>query len=424
MTTKLSEAPVPDAHKGMLLRVSIGMVFGTAGTRMAVYGSTAILLPLMIVQTVGEGQKQLWLGIVQLFGTLVGVIGAPIIGAWSDRTHSRWGRRLPWLLASAAIGAIGLVLSAFAFGGISLTIMWGIAQLGFSCSMLVVGTLLPEHVPENRRGTISAITAIFIVLATISSGFIAAPFAQNIVVGLIVLSAIMLIGSFICAAFIPKTDNRNETLKTKKEPLTTKRAKESLRLFFSSFRNRNFTYAFLAILLITTAYQMMASRLLYYLQDVFNLSIGVAATTTASLTAITGLLNVVAMIIAGPLSDKVGRRPFAFFAGALIAIALVGAGFSTSITQFTIFYALLFLAFGSFNGINQALAADVLPAKESVGKDLAIMNTAGSIAQSIGPLFGSFVLILCGNSYTIMLIVAAIIGLLEVVPMLLIKGVK
>jgi MFS family permease len=130
------------------------------------------------------------------------------------------------------------------------------------------------------------------------------------------------------------------------------------------------------------------------------------------------------MIIAGPLSDKVGRRPFAFFAGALIAIALVGAGFSTSITQFTIFYALLFLAFGSFNGINQALAADVLPAKESVGKDLAIMNTAGSIAQSIGPLFGSFVLILCGNSYTIMLIVAAIIGLLEVVPMLLIKGVK
>jgi maltose/moltooligosaccharide transporter len=61
-----------------------------------------------IYQTLGADEKSLPL--LWLAGPLTGLIVQPIIGALSDRTTSRWGRRTPYFLIGAILCSLGLIL--------------------------------------------------------------------------------------------------------------------------------------------------------------------------------------------------------------------------------------------------------------------------------------------------------------------------
>ena len=54
------------------------------------------------------GAQEAALPILQLAGPVTGLLVQPIIGAMSDRTNSRWGRRTPYFLVGAVLCAIGL----------------------------------------------------------------------------------------------------------------------------------------------------------------------------------------------------------------------------------------------------------------------------------------------------------------------------
>ncbi len=54
------------------------------------------------------GAEEAALPILQLAGPMTGLIVQPIIGAMSDRTNSRWGRRTPYFVIGAVLCALGL----------------------------------------------------------------------------------------------------------------------------------------------------------------------------------------------------------------------------------------------------------------------------------------------------------------------------
>jgi maltose/moltooligosaccharide transporter len=56
------------------------------------------------------GADEASLPILQLAGPMTGLLIQPIIGALSDRTNSRWGRRTPYFLIGAIICSLGLFL--------------------------------------------------------------------------------------------------------------------------------------------------------------------------------------------------------------------------------------------------------------------------------------------------------------------------
>ncbi len=49
-------------------------------------------------------------GLISLAGPVTGIVVQPIIGALSDNTQTRFGRRIPYLLGGAILGALGLIL--------------------------------------------------------------------------------------------------------------------------------------------------------------------------------------------------------------------------------------------------------------------------------------------------------------------------
>lgn len=56
------------------------------------------------------GASPLLYGLIWLAGPVTGIVVQPIIGALSDNTFTKFGRRLPYLFFGALFGAIGLVL--------------------------------------------------------------------------------------------------------------------------------------------------------------------------------------------------------------------------------------------------------------------------------------------------------------------------
>lgn len=145
----------------------------------------------------------------------------------------------------------------------------------------------------------------------------------------------------------------------------------------------------------------------------------------AGVVAAQGLTTVLGIVAAGPLSDKLGRRPFFYVAGLGMALTLVATAFSPSILVFQIVYGGLFgFAFGIFNGVLPSLTADALPDREQVGKDTGLINLSQLIPQAIGAPIGSLILALPVGNYTLLVCLGAFLALVGAALMACVRSIR
>jgi len=104
-------------------------------------------------------------------------INDPVIGALSDKTHTRWGRYRPWLLFGAPLTALVLVLTFWAHPDWSntskivyMSATYCILVLGYTCVNIPYGTLcgamtqnMDERAQINTSRSVSAMIAIGII---------------------------------------------------------------------------------------------------------------------------------------------------------------------------------------------------------------------------------------------------------------------
>lgn len=142
-----------------LLKKSIifAMTFGFFGVNMAFSLQSAMMA--RIFQTLGANPNKL--GWFFILPPLAGLIIQPLIGYYSDRTWTRHGRRMPYLLVAGPIGAITLVLlpnaGSFGFGYASLAallfgaIMTLFMDLTANACMQPYKMVIGDMVPEKQR---------------------------------------------------------------------------------------------------------------------------------------------------------------------------------------------------------------------------------------------------------------------------------
>lgn len=151
-------------------RYAVGM-FGTSIPINMIKGS----MILFYVELLGMDVRVY--GIVMVAYAIIDAIDNPLLGFLSDRTHTRWGRRRPWLLAGApvlAVGTIALFAVPSSLEGTSL-VLW-FATFAILCeasdSLLNAnyGALLPELFPrEQERARANTLRQGFQLLALILS---------------------------------------------------------------------------------------------------------------------------------------------------------------------------------------------------------------------------------------------------------------
>ncbi len=128
--------------------------FGFLGVQLA-FTTYNAFLPLMYREFF---ESRALVGLLMGTDNLIGLLLIPIIGAWSDRINSPWGRRLPFIVIAIPIAA----LTHFAIPLVaSILFLLIITEIVFTAAMHSyrgpVISLMPDHTPPEKRSVANGI---------------------------------------------------------------------------------------------------------------------------------------------------------------------------------------------------------------------------------------------------------------------------
>ena len=350
---------------------------------------------LLPEQITAQLKTTYWVDNVVAFGIISGISGVcaiiayPLTGALSDRTTSRFGRRRPWMVIGTIVFAISLILLGAQTTIVGIGVFWSLALTGFCILTAALTATISDQVPVNQRGYVS--------------GWLSAPQAIGIILGVMLVTYVFvgtLLGYTAMAVFLvvlvtPFLFLPDAVLPAElKEKMTARGVVQSL--WISPREHPDFGWTLLSRILVNFGNAFGTTMLLYFLQ--FGLNDKHADDDLLTLILIYMIFVIIASLVLGRLSDRLGRRKvFVFASSALQGAAALMLAFLPDLTVAMVAAGLLGLGYGCFLSVDQALATQVLPDPESRGKDLGIMNIATAVPQAIAPLIGAGVVAMMGG---------------------------
>lgn len=110
---------------------------------------------------------------------LIALTLGPLIGAWSDRTRSRFGRRIPFIFGTAVVSTLGMLGMAFSSSLAGLAISWTIFEMATIVGNPLFIALINDTVPRPVLGRFFG--AFRIVSLATGAGFFALFFRNELV---------------------------------------------------------------------------------------------------------------------------------------------------------------------------------------------------------------------------------------------------
>lgn len=347
----------------------------------AVVANYAALLAVLLpnhVEAIDPDRKVTNLAIVTSVSFGFTILAQPLVGALSDRTRSRLGRRAPWLLGGAVVAA-GFLLGLGGLGSVAwICVFWVVIQFALNGTDVAAAATLADRVAPARRGRASAVLAGGGMAGAAAGTAFAGPLAVDhrpvayTVLGLAVVAA---------AAVFVLVDRPQPTQQGSGRT-------ELLRGFWRRPREHaDFLWVFGSRLLFVLGYQLILTYQLYILTDYVGLGRGDANRLIGLLTVLGFATTVVGIAVGGWWSDRSGRRTvFLVAAAAILGVALAVPLASATTAAVVVFAAVQGLAGGLYLACGNALAIDVLPDREAAaGKDLGLFNVAVNVPQTIAP---------------------------------------
>jgi maltose/moltooligosaccharide transporter len=119
------------------------------------------------------GSNPQLMGLISCAGPVTGVLVQPIIGAMSDDSKSRFGRRRPFLLAGALLTAISLILMPNSANLLMAAILLWILDASINISQGPYRALVPDVVPKRQQATAYSLMSLTIGLGSVAAFLIA-----------------------------------------------------------------------------------------------------------------------------------------------------------------------------------------------------------------------------------------------------------
>ena len=397
-----------------------GIVLVNLGINVAFFGPIQVLLGQQAIHF-DEAQKEAILALVTGAGAAVSLVANPLFGAFSDRTTSRFGRRVPWVLFGAILGSVSLVALAGAPDVAVMTLLWCLVQAGCNAAYAAITAAIPDHVPVAQRATVGGLAAMGQTVGILGGAVIAAAVTGNFALGYVICAAALIAGVVL---YLFKNDD---------EPLAASaRPPFSLGRFLRDFwvsprLHPDFAWAWLTRLLVNVGNHMVTLYLLFFLRDAVRLKESQGLDPEFGVLILTGLyaaMVIVTSVLGGRLSDRLGRRkPLVITSSVVIAVASLILGFAPTWAGALLGATVLGIGFGAYLAVDFALITQVIPAAFDRGRDLGVINIANSLPQVIAPAI-AYPFVAFWGGYISLYVAAAIIGLLGAVFVVKIKAVN
>lgn len=338
-----------------------------------------IIVPLH-ANALDAGGKTEVLSQAMIWGAITAAVANIAMGAISDRTRSRFGRRRPWI-------AIGAVLTALSYVGIwrsstSGEFIWALVgfQVAFNVLMAPLSAVFADRVPASLRSTVSAMLGLSYPLAVALGSSLMALGPQNEPERLALLAGILLgAAAIFLLVFDEPSSQRQDSM-----PSTYSGWTGSL---LAPFGSRNFTTVWTARILIATGYAFVSIYLLYFVADAVGWP---GRSPERSHAVLTGAAFVSVVIIATAMAlfgTRIRRRqPIALIGAAALSVGTVALVVAPSWTVAILAFALYGLGQGAYGSVEMGLMADALPTEENRGRDMGLNNLAVTLPQAMAPI--------------------------------------
>jgi MFS family permease len=396
-----------------------GVVLVNVGINAAFFGPIQVLLGQQAA-LFSEGDKEAILALVTGAGAAVSLVANPLFGAFSDRTTSRLGRRVPWVVFGAVLGAAALIALAGAPNVAVMTILWCLVQAGCNGAYAAITAAIPDRVPVPQRGAVGGLAAMGQTVGILIGAVIAAVVSGNFGVGYLVCAGALIAG---VALYFFKSDD--VPLPAEARPPFSL-AGFARGFWISPLLYPDFAWAWLTRLLVNIGNHMVTLYLLFFLTDAVHLKETQGIEPAFGVLILTGLyavMVIVTSVIGGPLSDRMGKRkPLVIASSVIIAVASLILAFAPNWAGAIAGATVLGIGFGAYLAVDFALITQVLPSALDRGKDLGVINIANSLPQVLAPLI-AFPFVTLWGGYVSLYVAAAVIGLLGAVFVVKIKGV-
>jgi MFS family permease len=345
---------------------------------------TTVLVQSQVDQVVPKGSQNGAIGFAIGIGGFLAMTVPPLVGAWSDRLNTRFGRRRPIMVAGTLLTIPGLILLMTAGNYPQIVVGYVIVQFFFNAAQAAYAGIIPDVVPAQQFGKASGFLATMTQLG-IGGGLGATSLlVSNRVIYLIFIGAILL-------TLIPTIwAARNEGLAP--VPVHPKRSVgDAIREFLRPLHEGDFAWVVFTRLMISSGITAVLYNLHNFFRDVVLTPDTSPDTFTSNWLLVVVLTALPFGFFGGLLSDRLRRRKvFVYVAGgaqAFVAIVFI-ALYPTAIPLVFALGIAYGVGYGLYFAVDWALACDTLPDKSQSAKDMGLFHIALTMPQAIIPFFG------------------------------------
>ncbi|MFF3846466.1 MFS transporter [Streptomyces sp. NPDC002328] len=408
--------PAATARAGVLLPAAL--VAAYYGAYIAVMSPATVSMALRVRQVVDEGQRVSTLSTVLSVGAFAAAIASPLLGALSDRTTLRFGKRRTWLVIGPLVGLAGLACIGLGGAVWLLVVGWVLAQAGWSGTLMAAQAVLTERIEPGMRGRVSGLMGPAMPVGMVAATLLVSLLDSSPALMLLVPGLIGVAGAALLVAVVPDAPAD----KTALPPFGP-------REFFSSFyvnprRYPAYAWAFASRFLMFSGVFIILTYQTYIVSD----RIGYGGDSTAGKvfqsTLLLGAGSIAASLLFGILDDRTGRlKPWLRLAAVASAAGLLVMSVDSSFGTFLTGMVLIGVAQGGYLSVDLPMVSRVLPDPEHAAQELGVYNLALVIPQMLIPLYGSLI-VGADDNYPPLFVVGAACSALAMATLAGVRGVR
>lgn len=378
----------------------------------------AILLPQQMAE-LDEANKVANLAIVTGTSSFFTLFAQPIVGALSDRTRSRWGRRTPWLLVGGAGGGVLTIVLQFAPGVLWVTVVWVTAQVLLNAFQGPLSAVIADRVDRGGRATASAFAGAGTAIGGTVGIVVAGQLLSRLGLAYGIFGAGILLASVLFVVINRDADSRALPI----GPFSWLAFAKGF--WVSPRKHPDYAWAFAGRFVMVLGYQGVQTYQFYILTDHLGLD-PVDAGGVAGMLALCSMVTLVfGTLVFGRLSDKLGRRKvFVFTASIVMALGIAVPLFVPTVPAMVAYSLIVGLGYGAYSAVDVALMIDVLPSQGDAGRDLGVLNVATNIPQALTPVVAAVLLSVFAGNYASIFGFAALMVVLSSVLVFPIRSVR
>ena len=348
-------------------------------------------------------------GLLSQERSLAGAVVQPIVGAWSDRTRTRIGRRKPFFIGGVALTAASLLFLAGFPPLVPMLIVLSVNAFFLNVAVDPYTALMADLVPTSQRGRVGAILAVFNMLgqivATLAGLFL---WDRSPELVFVIVAAVLVVSFGITTVFL-------------NEPPLPPPSRERVRFDAAGYVGGLLAHReLLKYILAASLFWLGTGGVLPYLTRFGVHVLGLSEGDSFQLFLPALLGTIVGAVPAGYLADRRGKKPV-LASGMLLfsIIAFVGSQ-ASSVPQALIVMAFVGFANGFWTALAVPLLIDLVP-PERAAEMTGLGSAVWSFAQPVGAVVAG-VLIDQFDSYRVSFIGAAVFVLLAFLMVLTVRA--